>query len=467
MFTKNLNIKISEDKLAAFISLDCKRSVYPNINELIKELKKNKIIFGINTDMLEEICRNKKSVSNVKVASGITPVIGHSAQLVWHLNNKDFDDKVVFDETGMADYKHARNFCEVNEGDEIVSKLPKVIGKSGKTVTGEMIPTNEKDISLPIGENVEVSDDGLTLYATTSGVLNFYNGKVDISNVYHVNGDVSFNTGNVKYDGKVIITGDVRSGFRVEATDTIIIEGDVEAANIHSRNGDVIIKMGVLGKGRARILAGQKIHCGFIQDSEVKAGNDITVDHYIINCDVYSAGIVTVKENEGMIRGGKVFGERGIKVLEAGSPRNISTILGIGLNRNEEEEEDLNKLIRNEDEFFNRYELISKKERFLKLLFERIGKLSEEKQKELISISNEMKYINTKIDEIDQKKKELSKQSSDKKNKHKIEIFEKLHKGVLLCAGSDEFYIDKLYEKVVVYQDLDNIVLDDLIIKEG
>lgn len=225
--------------------------------------------------------------------------------------------------------------------------------------------------------------------------------------------------------------------------------------------------MGVLGKGRAKILAGQKIHCGFIQDSEVKAGNDIVVDHYIINSDVYSAGSISVNENEGMIRGGKVFGEKGIEAKEVGSPRSISTTLGIGLNRNEEEENELNKLIRNEDELFNRYELISKKERFLKLLFERVGKLSDEKQNELDSISKELKYINTKLKEIDQKKRELSDKSKDIINKHKIIIYEKLHKGVLLNAGADEFYIDKLYEKVNIYQDLDNIVIDDIKTEEG
>ncbi|MBN2281953.1 MAG: DUF342 domain-containing protein [Candidatus Marinimicrobia bacterium] len=467
MNKKSINIKLSDDKLAAFITIDAKPSAYPEKVEINETLAENGVVFGIDEAMINDIVKNKKNIANAKIASGTMPVKGKNAQLIWHLEDFNNSEKVVFDETGLADYKHARSFCEVREGDEIVSKLPGTQGRDGKTVTGETVASAGRDISLPIGENVKISEDGLTLVATVSGLLNFCDGKIEISNVYRIEGDVSFNTGNINYDGKVIIQGDVRSGFRVEATDTIIVEGDAEAANIRSKNGDVIIKMGVLGKGRAKILAGRNVRCGFIQDTEVKSGKDVIVEHYIINSDVYSGGMVKVAENEGLIRGGKIFGEKGIIAKEAGSPRNISTTLGIGLNKNEDNVNELNKIIHAEDELFMRYELISKKERFLKLLLERVGKLSQEKQDELDSISKELNYINAKLAEIDVRKREMSQKSGDIGSKHKIIITDKLHKGVLLYTGANEFYIDKLYEKVMIFQDLDNIIIDDLKSEEG
>ncbi len=466
MNKNDLNITISSDKLSAYLDIDAKAANYPTEQELLDYLKAAGIKFGIDRSLVKKICDRKETVQNQKIARGQKPVKGEDGQLVWHLGEDIGDDKVSIDEAGLANFKQAKTFCEVKQGEQIVSKLPARSGTPGKTVTGEILPSGEKHVDLPEGENVSISDDGLTLYATKSGYLNFQDGKVDISNMLHIEGDVSYNTGNVKYDGKVVIEGDVRSGFRVEATDSVIINGDVEAADIRSKKGDVIIKMGVLGKGRAKIVAGNNIECGFIQDAEAKANNDVIAERYIINGNVYAAGMVIVEENEGLIRGGKIFGEKGISVKEAGSMKNISTQLGIGLNRNPERENALTQLVKEEDELYAKYELLSKKERFLKLLFERVDKLSEDKKQELQNITAELKQIQQKLSEIEKQKKAIASESHDIDKKNKIIITEKLHKGVLLLVGSEEFYIDKLYEKVIIYQDLDSIVIDDLKIEQ-
>lgn len=464
---KNIITHISPDKLTAYLSIESKPGHFPAAKEVIDYLAGEGIVFGVDNDTVYHLCSEKKVINNVAIAKGIPPEKGKDGQLVWHLDKELSGDKVSFDEAGLADYKHGRDFCEIKEGEQIVSRLPKVKGRDGTGVTGEILSSSEVEVELPIGEFVELSPDGLTLYARKSGFISYHNGEIEISDIYQVNGDVSFNTGNVKYDGKVVIKGDVRSGFRVEATGTIIVEGDVEACEIRSKNGDVIIKMGILGKGRAKIVAGHNVECGFVQDSEIKANNDVIVKHYIINSNVYAGNKVFVEENEGLIRGGKVFGEKGIKAIEAGSIKIIKTKLGLGVNKDPKQESILTQLVKEEDELYNRYELLSKKERFLKLLFERVEKFSEEKQTELHKISEELEQIKKRLEEIDKKRQELSSSSNNLEKKNKIVITDKLHQGVEISAGADEFYIDKLYETVMVYQDLDNIVIDDLINEQG
>ncbi len=464
--SKKIDIEISPDQLSAKLSVKSKGNGFPTEQEIKDHLKEAGVCYGIKADRLQKICRKKEPVSDTIIAEGQTPHPGQDAQLVWHLEDDVGIDKVQIDESGTADFKHAKSFNKIQKGEQIVSKLPKKPGRPGKTVTGKIIESGEKDFPLPSGENIDVSEDGLTLTATKSGFLNIENGKVNISNIYQVDGDVSFNSGNVMYDGKVVIKGDVRSGFRVDATDDIFIEGDVEAAEIRSKKGNITIKMGVLGKGRAKIIAGGKIHCGFIQDSDVKANSDIIADHYIINSDVYAGGIVYVNEHEGLIRGGSVYGEKGITTKEVGSVKKIRTQLGIGLTRSPEKENKLNHLIKNEDKLYKKFELLSKKERFLKLLYERVGKLSDQKQKELDHISKELQEIKVDLNDIEDQKTQLSQKSQDLSDKNKIIIQNKLHEGVTLTTGSDEIYIDKLYEHVTIYQDLDNIVIDDLKIEQ-
>jgi uncharacterized protein (DUF342 family) len=123
----------------------------------------------------------------------------------------------------------------------------------GKTVTGEDVNDIDQWFRHFAGNNVNISEDGLTLSAAIEGCLFWKAGQLTVDVIYHISGDVDYSTGNVKFDGAILIDGDVRSGFRVDATGSIYINGSVEAAEVYSEKGDIVMLRGFSVKAAPRL----------------------------------------------------------------------------------------------------------------------------------------------------------------------------------------------------------------------
>lgn len=79
-----------------------------------------------------------------------------------------------------------------------------------------------------------------------------------IESVYEIKEDVSLKTGNIDFNGTVIIRGDVPTGFSIKASGDILIDGLVEAAHIEAK-GSVTIVKGIVGSRTGGIIAGGKM----------------------------------------------------------------------------------------------------------------------------------------------------------------------------------------------------------------
>ncbi len=62
-----------------------------------------------------------------------------------------------------------------------------------------------------------------------------------------IQGDVGVETGNINFTGKVIVSGNVMSGYEIISNEDIEINGIVECATLKSK-GDITIRQGVQGK---------------------------------------------------------------------------------------------------------------------------------------------------------------------------------------------------------------------------
>src|SRR5437762_91037 len=79
-----------------------------------------------------------------------------------------------------------------------------------------------------------VTVQGRTLIAQHDGGVQRVGGKLTVSKLYEVDGNVDFKVGNVDFDGRVTIKGDVLPGFNVKATGDVAITGMVENASIEA-----------------------------------------------------------------------------------------------------------------------------------------------------------------------------------------------------------------------------------------
>ena len=89
--------------------------------------------------------------------------------------------------------------------------------------------------------------------------------------------DVDNTTGDIEYEGNVIVHGNVRAGFTLKASGDITIMGVVEGANVDA-GGNLTVNRGIQGMNKAQIHAGGDIVSKFVENATIVCGGNIETD---------------------------------------------------------------------------------------------------------------------------------------------------------------------------------------------
>ncbi|MFQ3547363.1 MAG: FapA family protein, partial [Termitinemataceae bacterium] len=287
---------------------------------IISFLRNNRVIFGINEEVLQEFTDSPKYKEMVLVAEGTKPVNGRDAYIQYNFETDQSKVRLKEGANGKVDFKELNIIQNVVEGQPLARKIPAERGVPGKTVTGKVIPAkNGKDIPLPLGKNVHVADDQMTIVADLNGQVILIGGKINVEPVYTVQGDVNLRTGNIIFLGTVIITGNVEDGFSVKAAGNIEVHGTVEKAELDAE-GDIIVHQGITGKSSGFVRAGKSIWARFIENAIVEAGNMVVVSDGIINSQVDAEKRIICQGKRANIVGGHLRASEEIHAKVLGSP---------------------------------------------------------------------------------------------------------------------------------------------------
>ena len=286
------------------------------------------IVFGVDEKVVTDAVNAREYNEYIVVAHGKPAEKGEDAVMTFLFETEhNYAPKISDD--GNADYKTLNIFESVKEGTTVVVCTPPGEGIEGTTVKGTPLPPKRgADLKLPVGKNVRISEDGRSLIAEKSGRIDYIRGRVDISDVFQVNGDVDMSVGNLDFVGDVLIFGNVISGLTVKATGLIEVRGYVEAATL-TAGKDIILKNGMQGMDKGILNAGGNIVAKFLERCEIHAQGNITSD-YIIQCKVTACGAITMKGKYGKILGGVVRAGSSITANTIGSPSNELTVLELG-----------------------------------------------------------------------------------------------------------------------------------------
>ena len=454
---KILRIKLSEDKLSAYLTVFADSNHFPDYNEISSFLVNEGIIFGIDNDKLSEIVAAKEPIASVLVAKGI-PAIG---RFKWHIN-ADNPNKPTITYSDRADFKQLLSYHFVKKNDKILSLIDESEIQAGETVTGLKIEPPADEFELPSCKNIRLSDDKKSLIADADGYLIWDDDILTISSVFHVKGDVGYNTGNLKVKGPVVIDGDVRSGFRVETDSSIYIGGTVDAANLYAQNGDITIEHGILGQGRAKILCGGSLKCGFMQDANIAVKNDVLIQRYAINCFITASRVINNLSEKAVIRGGSISAESGIFVNTVGSERSVPTELKIQSYSEGENQSRLWKVSKERTSLKVRLSSLQKRKNFLLVLKNKVNRFSKEKQDEIEFIATEMKRLNDKLSVLENEELNLQQESSRENIKKEVQIQGTLYRNVRIIIGDCEYFSDSEVKGVRIYKIKDQILIESL-----
>ena len=330
-----IEIQVAADRLKAWIRVSRSYGGTPLTEALIRQaLEEHQVNFGINEELLRQILQEGEC-ERVLIAEGVPPLPGENARfepLVHESTHKGAPQERA---DGTVDYKNLGLFLSVAPGTPLMKRIPPSEGTPGTAIDGNSIPAPQAfDRSPHAGVGTAISDTNPdVVVATRAGQPYFEDNSVRVDQTLEV-ASVNPSTGNVSFDGNIIIRGPVEPGFKVEAGQDLTILDTVEGADlVAGRNLSLIT--GVYGRSKTNITVEGNLEARFLSDCTVRCGGNIEIIDLIAHCNVECGGILYVGKHggKGQISGGRLLALREIRAQILGTVSEASTVVEIGPSR--------------------------------------------------------------------------------------------------------------------------------------
>ncbi|MBS4536025.1 DUF342 domain-containing protein [Clostridium sp. D2Q-14] len=435
-----LSISISKDNMSVYIEIiqgdnKGKEVAYDNALKMLKE----KVRYGLDKELLEEILKRRLYNKKFIIAEGKKTKKGKDGYIEYEFDD-DFSSKPDVLDDGSVDFRNLGLINNVKKGEVLARVVSPRLGENGINILGEELSSIDgKPANIKLGSNASIVDD--QIIAHIDGQVKLIDGKIEVLNVYNINGNVDSRTGNIKFNGTVSIKDSVNTGFEVEALGDVYVNGVVEDAFVKS-NGNIYLARGIVGRNRATLEANGEIASKYIENSKVKAEEDI-ISEAILHSEVESNGNVRVQGKKGLIVGGKCKAQFGVHARTIGSPMETDTLIEVGTNI--EEKEELINIRSRIDEIEKEIIKMEKSINILEKSYKE-NKLSDKKSilfKELLktrkTLSEERVELMNKYEDIDDEIK--------KKTTGTIIVDEIIYPKVKIVIGSHIIYNNKIQRK--------------------
>ena len=167
----------------------------------------------------------------------------------------------------------------MNKGDVLAEKKPLIQGVPGTSIFGINIPVNVViDPPFIAGPGAVLSENGLVIIADKSGQPHVDAiGKITVNTEFIVDGDVNYETGNLTFDGNIVVKGTVKQGFTVKGVS--LTANEIEGAII-DLTGDLNVSAGI---SDTTIKTVGNVQTKFINNSTVLGFGNIIVLKEIID----------------------------------------------------------------------------------------------------------------------------------------------------------------------------------------
>ena len=278
-----------------------------DFDEFIASMWLKGVRFGIDAEAVQSAIR-KGEAARLIIARQRPPTDSTDAEVVEESDSLRQDNAPLIMPNGKADLRRARNrFPQVAKDTRLLRKVPRLLGKSGYTVTGTVIePRTPLDINMNRlagpGTRIELSPKGEIIVADMDGfiVIEEDTGRITVSAKIENRGGIS-----AKSTGDIVLGvdeftehGEVQEGRIVEGKHMTFLS-DV-FGTIIARDGNIQLNRNLSG-GRAQSIGGNVIVKGRAINAVVLAwdgdisteiaegclimGKNVTIKH-AVNCEI-------------------------------------------------------------------------------------------------------------------------------------------------------------------------------------
>jgi uncharacterized protein (DUF342 family) len=391
---------------------------------------------GILENNVKAVIRGGLYCMDVLCARAKAPKEGHDAYIDYFFNVNKIN-KPALNPDGSVNY-HDLNMIENVSTDTLLARLtPADHGAAGEDVLGMPIePHKVREMVLKYGRNIRITEDGTEIYSEVNGDVMLVNDTVFVNTEFKVDGDVGPVTGDIDFDGSIVIPGNILAGYTVKATGDIIVNGDVEGATLES-GGKIVLKRGMSGMGKGELKAKGDVISNFIENAKVHAGGKVYADA-ILGSEVSAGSDIIVSGKRGVIAGSQVSSATAIRAINAGTDIETFTELDVGIDH--EVRERYHFLEKEVDNISKERETLEKNVNLLKKRLASKGSLEPPKLKQLKDSAERMKEIDSLLEQYTDEFSDISEKIEESQG-GVIVISGRTYPGVKLCISDVSTFI--------------------------
>lgn len=330
-----IQVLISEDCMECQICLEKpedNEEIY-EVGDIVEFLISKGVVFGIDERKIQKILEEGVYDTYVTVAVGEKAIEGRDGYYSYTFDTNP-NKKPRLREDGTVDYLNLNLFQTVSKGDLIARYFTKIDGEDGTDVLGKKIVVKKgKHLSPLRGKGFFTSEDCMEYYALYDGKVEVANGCINVTQTSMLPGNVDLNSGNLDVKGDLDIMGNVITGMVVKASGNVTIGGLVEGASIIAGK-NVLIKGGILGGGKAKVVAGGNIFAQFIENAIIESGDCVQANS-VVNSIVTAYNDINIFGKTSSIIGGSLKANRMVRTRCIGSIGQITTRINVGMESSE------------------------------------------------------------------------------------------------------------------------------------
>jgi uncharacterized protein (DUF342 family)/CheY-like chemotaxis protein len=324
---EQFTLTLKNENTKAFIKLKTFDGHSLSLAHVKQFLEKNKVINGVVDDHEIEqwLYRSTPDDEPFLIAQGRPAKYPKDARIRYHFPT-EFLHAGKINEDGSINFQDRGEIPFVEDGAFLAAKIFAEDGMAGIDVLGREIAVEDpSDLTFSAGPGTRMSEDGVRIYAITSGQPHLdAMGNISVCPEYQVKGDIDFETGDVDFDGNVVVNGTVKEGFKVKCASLTATE--IQGALIDIE-GDLNVSLGIVDTELVKVKG--SVQAKFVHNSKINSFGDLIVTKEIIDSEIYLSGACI--NTGGLILNSKISAKRGIDAGNIGNTSSKASHLTVGV----------------------------------------------------------------------------------------------------------------------------------------
>jgi hypothetical protein len=260
-------------------------------------------------------------------------------------------------------------------------------------------------------------------------------------NVFNVEENVDYNTGNIDFVGNVNINGDVIAGFTVKAGGNVHVKGCVDGGVVEAQ-GNITVVNGINGQSSGKIVCGGDLRCKYLQSANVDVGGTLETTS-CISSTVKVGESARFMGNQANILSSRVTAGKNVEALNIGSrSSSAGNLIEVGVNPRVSERarqipieiNQINKNLESMDRLVTLYTQL-----------EAANRLDEAKKAEFEKIKATVENAKQELARLDFEKDDVN-ESMKSLGYGMIKVFGTAYHGTQLAIGSERVVLSSDYQ---------------------